>query len=87
MATPGRPAAGRGEQLALSAFAAGDLVTFYGDRGRRIGRFVGIAARGPHRGMAEVAIGGHLLPERRVWVRPDRLAPVGRASNGGTPRA
>ena len=86
MAAPGRPPAGRGEQLALSAFAAGDLVTFYGERGRRVGRFIGVAARGPRRGMAEVAIGGHLLPERRVWVRPDRLAPVGRAADGGTPR-
>jgi hypothetical protein len=82
-----RPAAARPEQLALSAFAPGDLVSFYGDRGRRIGRFVGVASRGPRRGMAEVAIGGHLMPERRVWVRPDRLAPVGRAAGGGKPRA
>jgi hypothetical protein len=82
----GRPGAGAGEQLALTPFAPGDVVTFYGDRGRRIGRFLGVASRGPHRGLAEVAIGGSLVPERRVWVAPVRLAPVARAARPGAPR-
>ena len=75
VAKPDEPAAaaGQAQQLVLSPFAAGDMVRFYSERGWRTGRFVQVAARGRRRGLAEVAIGGRLLAEERVWVAPDRL--------------
>jgi hypothetical protein len=72
----GRRAPAQAEQLVLSPFAAGELVRFYSERGWRTGRFVRIAVRGPRRGRAQVVIGGRLMPEARVWVSPERLAPV-----------
>jgi hypothetical protein len=83
MSAPGTPA-GPGEQLALSAFAPGDVVSYYGDRGRRIGRFLGVASRGRRRGLAEISLGGNLMPERRIWVAPERLTLVA-AGPGGAP--
>jgi hypothetical protein len=67
-----RPAA-TGTQLVLSPFAPGALVSFLASRGRRVGRFVGIVDRGRRRGLAEVAIGGRLMPEERAWVAPEAL--------------
>jgi hypothetical protein len=77
----GEPGEGRGapqlrgktEQLVLSPFAPGDLVSWQSERGRRVGRFVGIVDRGRRRGLAEVAIGGRLMPEERLWVVAGRL--------------
>ncbi|MEW6582612.1 MAG: hypothetical protein AB1416_07625 [Actinomycetota bacterium] len=63
----------RGEQLVLAPFAPGDVVAWHDERGRRVGRFVGVVARGRHRGAAQVALGGTLAPERIVRVPLDRL--------------
>jgi hypothetical protein len=60
-------------QMALSPFAPGDVVAWHDERGRRVGRFVGVVAKGRHRGAAEVAMGGTLGPERVVRVPLGRL--------------
>ncbi len=65
------------EQLGLSPFVAGDLVQWWDARGRRTGRFVGVVVRGPHRGAAEVAVGGALVEERIVRVPMVDLAVAG----------
>jgi len=74
----------------LSRFAPGDLVSWQSERGRRVGRFVGVVGRGRRRGLAEVVIGGKLMREERVWVPPARLRPVAgkgaAASSTGSPR-
>ena len=56
------------DQLGLSPFVAGDLVQWWDARGRRTGRFIGVIVRGPHRGAAEVAVGGALVEERIIRV-------------------
>lgn len=61
------------EQMALSPFSPGDTVAWHDDRGRRVGRFLRITARGPRRGMAEVEMGGALGPVRVVRVPVERL--------------
>jgi hypothetical protein len=62
--------------MALAPFAAGDMVVWRDDRGRRVGRFVRVVPNGPRRGAAEVEIGGSLGPARAVRVPVDRLVPV-----------
>ena len=65
------------DQLGLSPFTAGDLVQWWDARGRRTGRFIGVIVRGPHRGAAEVAVGGALVEERIVRVPMVDLAIAG----------
>lgn len=65
------------DQLGLSPFVAGDLVQWWDARGRRTGRFIGVIARGPHRGTAEVAVGGALVEERIIRVPLADLAAAG----------
>lgn len=67
--TRGRPDG----QMALSPFAPGEVVAWQDERGRRVGRFVGVVTHGRHRGLAEVAMGGTLGPARVVRVAPERL--------------
>src|SRR5437899_990766 len=77
MGEEGAPSARVGEkQLVLTTFAPGDLVSWQSERGRRVGRFVGVVDRGRRRGLAEVVIGGKLMREERLWVPPARLRPV-----------
>jgi hypothetical protein len=70
------------DQLGLSPFVAGDLVQWWDSRGRRTGRFVGVIVRGPHRGAAEVAVGGALVEERIVRVPMVDLAAAGSGGRG-----
>jgi hypothetical protein len=71
----------QGEQLALAPIPAGTVVTWHDARGRRAGRFLRVVPRGRQRGMAEVALGGRIGPERVVRVPLERLRlPPGRPS-------
>ena len=64
---------GPGEQMALAPFVTGDVVTWQDERGRRVGRFLRVVARGPRRGAAEVELGGSLGPARVVRIPLERL--------------
>ena len=73
------------EQLGLSPFSPGQTVTWWDERGRRTGRFVGVITRGRHRGDAEVALGGAITAERLVRVAVGRLSPVESRAPGRAP--
>jgi hypothetical protein len=75
------------DQLALSPFSEGDIVTWWDKRGRRTGRFVAIIARGRHRGTAEVAVGGAISAARVVRVPLERLSPAGEPDRARPGRA
>lgn len=70
------------EQLGLSPFVEGELVQWWDARGRRTGRFVGLIVRGPHRGDAEVAVGGTIVAERIVRGPLDDVSALGTPSRG-----